>query len=182
MKTLEKRSFFARANDAMVSVETFLLALITIALVVVIFIEVICRYWLYISTAWTEELARYLFIWMTYIGSAYAVNEGTHVEIDVFEQTIKSLKIFKKKELWIKCLNALSLIVTGVFLVVFCNIFWDYMMRFWQSSQTSPTMHIPMGLIYLPVFIGNVMTFLHCFNRLVELLKRPASGETEEVK
>ena len=182
MKSLGKRNYFTLANDAMVGVETFLLALITITLVVVIFIEVICRYWLYISTAWTEELARYLFIWITYIGSAYAVNEGTHVEIDVFEQTIKSLKIFRNKEAWIKGLNALSLIVTGIFLVVFCKIFWDYMMRIWSSTQTSPTMHIPMGLIYLPVFIGNVMTLFHCINRLVEIFKRPVSGGEEEVK
>ena len=62
-----------RLNNVLLGIETFFMALITIALVAAIFIEVICRYFLFISAAWAEELTRYLFIWLTYIGSAYAV-------------------------------------------------------------------------------------------------------------
>ena len=71
-----------RLNNVLLGIETFFMALITIALVAAIFIEVICRYFLFISAAWAEELTRYLFIWLTYIGSAYAVYEGSHTEID----------------------------------------------------------------------------------------------------
>ena len=67
-----------RLNNVLLGIETFFMALITIALVAAIFIEVICRYFLFISAAWAEELTRYLFIWLTYIGSAYAVYEGSH--------------------------------------------------------------------------------------------------------
>ena len=75
-----------RLNNVLLGIETFFMALITIALVAAIFIEVICRYFLFISAAWAEELTRYLFIWLTYIGSAYAVYEGSHTEIDVLKQ------------------------------------------------------------------------------------------------
>ena len=66
--------FFQQAtwvNNKLLGIETFLMALITIALVAAIFIEVVCRYFLFISAAWAEELTRYLFIWLSYIGSAY---------------------------------------------------------------------------------------------------------------
>ena len=51
-----------KVNDRLLGIETFLLALITILLVAAIFIEVVCRYFLFISAAWAEELTRYLFI------------------------------------------------------------------------------------------------------------------------
>ena len=45
-----------RLNNVLLGIETFFMALITIALVAAIFIEVICRYFLFISAAWAEEL------------------------------------------------------------------------------------------------------------------------------
>ena len=48
-----------RLNNVLLGIETFFMAL-TIALVAAIFIEVICRYFLFISAAWAEELTRYL--------------------------------------------------------------------------------------------------------------------------
>lgn len=81
-----------RLNNVLLGIETFFMALITIALVAAIFIEVICRYFLFISAAWAEELTRYLFIWLTYIGSAYAVYEGSHTEIDVLKQVVANFK------------------------------------------------------------------------------------------
>ena len=43
-----------RLNNVLLGIETFFMALITIALVAAIFIEVICRYFLFISAAWAE--------------------------------------------------------------------------------------------------------------------------------
>ena len=170
-------SGFVRAlhglNRGLVSIETFLMAAFTVALVGAIFIEVVCRYLLFISTAWSEELARYLFIWLTYVGSAYALNEGGHIEIDVCQQVIEKSKL-KRKDVALKVLEVVSIVSTTLFLVVFSKIFWDYMMVIWASTQTSPTMRIPMGLIYLPVFVGNVLGVFHCVHHLVVCLSAPA--------
>ena len=81
-----------KVNDRLLGIETFLLALITILLVAAIFIEVVCRYFLFISAAWAEELTRYLFIWLTYIGSAYAICDNSHTEIDVLKQVLMKIK------------------------------------------------------------------------------------------
>lgn len=149
-----------RANDALLGIETAFMAVITFFLVAAIFIEVICRYFLFISVAWAEELTRYLFIWLTYIGSAYAIYYGQHTEIDVVQQMIVKSKS-EKKEAALKGLRLAAIISTFAFLVVFGKVFFDYMMVIWAKTQTSPTMHIPMGYIYLPVFIGTVMAAIH---------------------
>ena len=148
-----------RLNNVLLGIETFFMALITIALVAAIFIEVICRYFLFISAAWAEELTRYLFIWLTYIGSAYAVYEGSHTEIDV----LRLLELF-------------AILSTFLFLLVFDKLFFDYMMTIWATTQTSPTMRIPMGLVYLPVFIGVVLCALHEVYLFMEWMVRGREG------
>ncbi|MCC8060213.1 MAG: TRAP transporter small permease [Clostridiales bacterium] len=149
-----------KANDALLGIETVCMAVISFALVMAIFIEVICRYFLFISMPWAEELTRYLFIWLTYIGSAYAVYYGQHTEIDILQQVLLKSRS-QKKEIELKSLRLAAIVSTFLFLVVFGKVFFDYMMAIWAKTQTSPTMHIPMGYIYLPVFIGTVMAALH---------------------
>ena len=149
-----------RANDWLLKIETFLMALITIMLVATIFIEVICRYFLFISVAWAEELTRYLFIWLSYIGSAYAVYEGSHTEIDVLRQAVSNMKEPLRGK-GLRLLEFFAIVSTFTFLTIFGKIFYSYMMRIWKTTQTSPTMHIPMGLVYLPVFIGIVLCAFH---------------------
>ena len=147
-----------RLNNVLLGIETFFMALITIALVAAIFIEVICRYFLFISAAWAEELTRYLFIWLTYIGSAYAVYEGSHTEIDVLKQVVANFKEPARRQ----GLRLLEL--------------FDYMMTIWATTQTSPTMRIPMGLVYLPVFIGVVLCALHEVYLFMEWMVRGREG------
>ncbi|PNH20113.1 hypothetical protein B6K86_05840 [Lachnospiraceae bacterium] len=149
-----------KANDTLLAAETVLMSVITFFLVAAIFVEVICRYFLFISVAWAEELTRYLFIWLTYIGSAYAVYYGQHTEIDVLQQIILKSN-GKKRNVRLKALKIAMILSTCAFLVVFGKIFFDYMRIIWEKTQTSPTMRIPMGYIYLPVLIGTVMAVFH---------------------
>lgn len=149
-----------KVNDRLLGIEIFLLALITILLVAAIFIEVVCRYFLFISAAWAEEFTRYLFIWLTYIGSAYAICDNSHTEIDVLKQVLMKIKD-PAREKWLKALEVAAIVSTFAFLVVFAKLFFDYMMKIFSTTQTSPTMRIPMGWVYLPVFIGIVLAALH---------------------
>ncbi len=155
-----------KTNGLMNRTEVFLMASCTLALVAVIFIEVICRYMLFISTAWAEELSRYLFIWLTYIGSAYALDEGGHIEIDVCKQLLEKINKPETREKALRALETAALLSTAAFLILFGKIFWDYMIKIWATTQTSPTMRIPMGYVYLPVFVGNTMGILHCLYHL----------------
>lgn len=136
---------FKKVNDSLLGIETFLLALITILLVAAIFIEVVCRYFLFISAAWAEELTRYLFIWLTYIGSAYAICDNSHTEIDVLKQVLNKIK-GPSREKWLKALEVAAIVSTFAFLVVFGKLFFSYMMKIFATTQTSPTMRIPHGL------------------------------------
>lgn len=83
---------FEKINHCFLYFEKIVLTFCTIVLVIAIFIQVVCRYILLISTPWAEELARYLFVWMAYLGGGYALHTGGQIEIDIAPTIIKSLK------------------------------------------------------------------------------------------
>jgi len=79
-------------------------------MVIVITYQVILRYVFHASNAWSEELARYLFIYDVFIGSAIALRKNSHLQVDVF------LNLMKPKT---KYLYTIIITILGVaFLVV----------------------------------------------------------------
>ena len=73
------------------NLERYILFLLSAIMVVVIFIQVFMRYVMSNSLSWSEELARYCFIWLIYIGISYAVKHHRHIKVDA------ALLLFKDK-------------------------------------------------------------------------------------
>src|SRR5262245_61908755 len=64
---------------------SWLLAFSVAVLIVPVSLQVISRYTALIpSYIWTEEMARFLFIWMVMVGAMIGVREGSHFEVDVW--------------------------------------------------------------------------------------------------
>ncbi len=70
--------------------ETICIILMSV-MTIIIFIQVIMRYVMHNSLSWSEELARYCFIWLIYIGVAYGCKLMKHIKIDA------ALKLFPEK-------------------------------------------------------------------------------------
>lgn len=64
------------------------LLLIFTVMVVAIVWQVFARYVLLRPTVWSEELARYLMVWTTMLGSALVVRRGGHVAVTVFVELL----------------------------------------------------------------------------------------------
>jgi len=61
----------------------FALALLMTAMVGSVVWQVLSRYLFVVPAAWTEELARFLLIWIGMLGAAYAYRQGSHLGIDL---------------------------------------------------------------------------------------------------
>jgi TRAP-type C4-dicarboxylate transport system permease small subunit len=73
---------FTRAYAALLS---WLLVLSVAILVLPVSLQIFSRYTSLIpSYIWTEEMARFLFIWTIMIGAMIGVRESTHFEVDVW--------------------------------------------------------------------------------------------------
>ena len=61
----------------------YLIALIFAGIIVVVSVQVFCRYILNSSLGWAEELCTYLFVWLVFLGVALAVKDRTHIRVDI---------------------------------------------------------------------------------------------------
>ena len=66
-------------------------------LVIPVTLQIVSRYTdLIPSYIWTEEMARFLFIWTIMIGAMIGVRESTHFEVDVWPQVSPRVEAFAK--------------------------------------------------------------------------------------
>ena len=72
---------FFRKLDA--NGERWLLLPLYALIVITIFVEVFRRFVLSYSSIWAEEIARYAFIYVSWIGASAAIKERAHIRIDV---------------------------------------------------------------------------------------------------
>ncbi|MEZ5727175.1 MAG: TRAP transporter small permease [Burkholderiaceae bacterium] len=63
--------------------ERWLLLVLYAFIVIVIFVEVLRRFVLQYSSVWGEETARYLFVYLVWIGASAAIRDRAHLRIDV---------------------------------------------------------------------------------------------------
>ena len=87
---------------------------------------------------WTEELARFLFIWMVMLGAMIGIREGTHFEVDVWPELGGRA-------------NALLRIVSHFFVLVFALVFiwWGIEFTRFGWDQLSEIAELPMWMIFV---------------------------------
>ena len=58
--------------------------------VMIVFMQVIMRYFFNTSITWSEELSRYIFIWQVWLGSSIAFVDNQHIRVDLIFSIFKS--------------------------------------------------------------------------------------------
>ena len=125
---------------------------------------VITRYFFGYSPDWSDELPRFIVIWITFIGMSYCVRKGEHVVIDVI--------ITKFKGKLKKLLSLIILIICFVTLVYMTFVSYELTAKVFATNQKSVTLNIPMGYVYMAVPIGcflSTINFLHIIMKNLRL-------------
>lgn len=142
--------------------EEVLLTILSSVMVSVIFLQVVMRI-MNSSLSWSEELARYCFIWLVYIGISYGVKKQRHIKVDVL------LVLLKEKGRVILTIIANLLFL---FFAVYVMIYgYDIASRLLAFGQQSPALHIPMGLVYMATPVGMGLTVIRIIQNLIGLFK-----------
>ena len=134
---------------------------VTLALMSAIIVaQVFFRYVLNNSLSWSEELARYLFIWTIYIGISYGVKMDKHVAVDaVYSYMPKGVKKYYAMIAYaLFLLFAVAIVYYGV-TVVGMQI---------SSGQVSPAMGLPMQYVYVAPVVGMVLTVIRLVQKIIE--------------
>jgi len=139
-----------------------LVGLLIAALIVPVFMQVLARYTGIIPTyLWTEELAKFIFIWIVMIGSMIAVWEGTHFDVRVIPDAKTPLGTLIQK--------GFVLLMICIFALLFARFGIDYAK--FGSIQSSVMMQVNLLWIYLSVPLAGFVWFVFASYRLWQVVK-----------
>src|SRR6266481_5952993 len=132
---------------------TWLMVATVAILVVPVSMQIISRYTQLIpSYIWTEELSRFLFIWMVMLGAMVGIKEGTHFEVDIWPELGRRA-------------NAMLKIVSNLLVLIFALVFVYWGIKFVEFGwyQESELAELPMPFIFVawPGRAGAVRFVLH---------------------
>jgi TRAP-type C4-dicarboxylate transport system permease small subunit len=160
-------------------VEMLIAALISMMIVVVV-LQVFCRYVLNSPLGWTEEIAGFTLVWTSFLGSYIAFRRGNHLRIELVYLLIPNSG---KRTLLILG----NLIISGFSLfLIFKGI--PFARQF--MYLLSPNLQLSMGISYMVVPITGILFLIHLLPEIYQLVAHPSedillkgtSKEAEEAR
>ena len=142
--------------------EKVFLVFFSVIMVSVIFLQVMMRQ-LGSSLSWSEELARYCFIWMIYIGISLGVKEQKHVRIDAF-----LLLLNQKGQMILNFIVNLFFMAFAIFVIIYGTEIANQLLQFGQKSAA---IRIPMGYVYMATPIGMGLTLIRLVQNQVSIVR-----------
>jgi TRAP-type C4-dicarboxylate transport system permease small subunit len=136
--------------------------------------QVFTRFVLKNPSSFTEELARYLLIWVGLLGASYAAGKKMHLAIDVVLKTLRG-RLRRWIEMIIQVLiflfSFLVMVVGGIRLVAITL----------TLNQISAALRIKLGYVYLVLPLSGLLIMFYAGHFFVERVRIPA-GESKELE
>jgi TRAP-type C4-dicarboxylate transport system permease small subunit len=151
----------AKACQVMDRMINWVLVVLMAVMVVVIALQVWYRFILNNPLDWSEELGRYVFVWISFLGSAAGVRYQVHLGIDVLEKIVGPV-VFRY-------VVALINFLIQIFLLFV--IYWGFTLLTVVRFQTSPSMLIPMTYPYAAVPVGAIFMLINSLRVAYAALK-----------
>jgi TRAP-type C4-dicarboxylate transport system permease small subunit len=148
------------------------LIILMTALVAAVSWQVVSRYVFSAPSSWTEEVARFLLIWIGVLGAAYAFRTGVHLGLDVLPKKLtgKSLQILKLFTLLAVMVFSVSVLIIGGGSLVALT---------WELKQYSAVLGLPIAFVYSVIPIaGSLISFYAIAAAMGEEIRE--SGESAE--
>ena len=147
-------------------------ALVVAVMVLAIFLQVLARYVFDYPLSWPEELGRFLFAWIVFLGIVQVIRMDEMPALDLVYQWVP-----EKVGSFLKLV--VSLVVLG-FLLIMLKGGWELMAR--QTKQISVALEVPMAVVYFVIPFGTLLMCLLMLFKVMDLgkklfLKRRVTGK-----
>lgn len=139
------------------------------ALVVVVTIQIVTRTFGLPSPVWTEELSRYLLLYMTAFGIGLSLVTGELVNVDMLQEAVT-----EKAAWWMRLFAAVATAVLGAAMIFPA---W----RFTQigAFQRAPSLRWTMDTIHASVLFLSILLFMFALLRVVGMLAGTEDGRPQ---
>lgn len=156
--------------DLVAKIIKVIVVMCAVALVLVVFGEVVLRYVFSTSLLWNDEGSRFLFVWIVYFAMAYAVYNKSHIRLDIISEKFTFLQTPLKILAW--C-------TTTVFFSLFFKYSLDYAIS--NADKMAPATGIPYIIIYGVLPVSSAATLLFLVHRAVHfIVDKPTNANIKE--
>lgn len=142
MKTFEK---------ALLAVNRWALIVLLALMSVIIFTNVIVRYFTDQSIPWAEEVARHMMIWLTFLGAGPVLRYGGHLAVENLQDSLP-------RPAAIALRIVVALLLMGFFVFM---IWWGLLYMERTQFQSTAATQIPFSYIYAAMPVGGVLLVMH---------------------
>lgn len=133
--------------------------------------QVFTRFAIDAPSGFTEELARYLLIWIGILGSGYAAGQRAHLALELLPEQLEGRPLTRLRIVIELCILLFAVVVMGVGGV-------RLVYTLFLSGQTSSSMGILVGYVYAVVpLTGLVITFYSAVHIVEELKNAPEAND-----
>jgi TRAP-type C4-dicarboxylate transport system permease small subunit len=148
-----------------------LCAALLIAIVLMIFANVVGRYFFRAPLRWSDELAQYLFLWLSYVGALAALMKGRHYSVSLLIEVLpRPLSIGVK---------AVSHIIVAIILGIL--IWYGWKMVDLLKFQKTPALRMSVYYFYLALPLTSALMLMVVVKQLFDTLRgRPSPGADED--
>ena len=137
------------------------------AMVVSVTWQILSRYLFVVPAAWTEELARFLLIWIGLLGAAYAYRTRSHLGLDLLSAKLGGgarTRLAQFVHLVCMLFAAAVLVVGGGSLVAMT----------WELKQYSAAMGLPIAFVYSVIPASGVLICLFSIAAMLQPVEEGA--------
>ncbi|MDH2998426.1 C4-dicarboxylate ABC transporter permease [Pasteurellaceae bacterium LFhippo2] len=146
-----------------------IVVLILTAMSLLVFVNVVLRYGFHSSINVTEEVSRYLFVWLTFLGAILAFGGNQHVKVTMLTDRLSPTKR-----------DILSIVTDGLMLFCCYLIIQGGWIQFQLNiNNLSPISEIPTGVTFLASVIAGCVIGILLLVRIVATIRTVAKGESK---
>ena len=148
------------------------LKVITVALVaaicLVVILQILTRFILNNPSSWSEEISRYLLIWITFLGGSMGLTTGAHMGLVVVTEKIESEKIQLVLHIFAYAVCAL---------IGYIFVRYGYIYTLSGMKRTMMCCKIPIGYVYMIMPFSGLVIVINSIEMIVKGIRTLARGE-----
>ena len=156
-------------SNTFFSIYKFLLILLTLVMFIIVGANVFSRFVLNNSLGWADELSRFIFIWISFLGAVLAYNTDDHVGLNFVIARIPSARVQN-------IINIISDIL--ILMVVSFITYYGYIVAI-SATNVSPALYIPMSYVYSVVPVSGLMMVIINLTKIKKHIKLFIEDEKE---
>ncbi len=158
MALVEKKNLIERIELQLIRLISWVIGLLLALMVVFVFSNVIARYFLNSALAWSEEISRFMLIWLAFLGSVLAYVNNEHLGLDILITVLP----LRASRIVLVAANLLAIAAIGILLYGG----WSITSHTFNSGWTSPALAIPYGVVYMVVPVSALLLLIQAFIKL----------------